>query len=206
MPALQERTYLEPQAPDEVRLEAVLHQPGSGTDAAVAVCHPHPQYGGDMDNYVVAAICGSLVDAGIAALRFNFRGTGGSAGVYGGGEAEVRDLQLALRWLSEDRKFVRLAACGYSFGALVANRARDVAAIACVSPANPVVATDVPTLIVIGDSDQFMPAEKLRAFAEQHEGVSLEVFRGDDHFWPVALDAAAGTVSSFLKRHLEGED
>ncbi|HEX5940297.1 MAG TPA: alpha/beta fold hydrolase [Dehalococcoidia bacterium] len=204
MPAVQNRVYIEPEAAGEVRLEAVLHLPESAT-AAVAVCHPHPQYGGDMDNYVVTALCEALTGAGVAALRFNFRGTGTSEGVHEDGEGEVRDLASALRWLKNDRQFARVAACGYSFGAHVANRAQDVAAIACISPANPLVATEAPLLVAIGDRDQFMPVERLQGFVEQHDNVTLEVSATDDHFWPAGLATMAARASEFLAEHLERE-
>lgn len=203
MPALQERLFLEPAGSGEVRLEAVLHLPESEASSGVAVCHPHPQYGGDMDNYVVTALCEQLTTAGLAALRFNFRGTGASGGSYDAGAGEVHDLEAALRWLREREGTSNVAACGYSFGALIANRARDVAAIACVSPANPLVETGVPLFVVIGDQDQFMGAETLRASAEEQSNLTLEVFQGVDHFWGRGLNEASAKVASFLRQHLE---
>jgi uncharacterized protein len=197
-----ERLFLEGQGPGEVRLEAVLHRPEPQAAAAVAVCHPHPQYGGDMDNYVVIALCERLSAAGMAALRFNFRGTGKSEGSYEGGAGEVADLAAALRWLRGHDEISRLGACGYSFGAMVANRAKDVAAIACVSPANPLVAADVPLLLVSGEEDQFVRPAALREFADQHEGVEVEVFPGVDHFWQSGLGEVTERVVSFLRRHL----
>jgi alpha/beta superfamily hydrolase len=81
----------------DVQLEAVLHLPdGVPPFAGVVVCHPHPRYGGDMNNNVVLAVTRALTDRGIAALRFNFRGVGGSAGSYDDGRGETEDAQHAL--------------------------------------------------------------------------------------------------------------
>ena len=202
MPALQERLFLDPVGPSGVRLEAVLHMPESKARSAVAVCHPHPQYSGDMDNYVVLALREQLTASGLAALRFNFRGTGGSDGSYDSVRGEVKDLEAALRWLRERDGISRVAASGYSFGALIANRSSGVAAIACVSPANPLVVTEEPLLVVTGDQDQFVDVGSLRAFAEEQSNVTLEVLPGGDHFWGSGLNEASEKVASFLRRHL----
>jgi alpha/beta superfamily hydrolase len=202
MPAPAERLFIEPAGPQEVRLEAVLHQPESAATAGVVVCHPHPQYGGDMDNYVVGALCEQFTALGLAALRFNFRGTRGSEGSYEGGSGEVVDLESALRWLRSREGISRVAASGYSFGALIANRARQVAAIACVSPASPLVETECPLFVAIGERDQFMNRDELQTFAEGKANVTLEVFEGADHFWGVGLGEASAKVSAFLHEHL----
>ncbi|MFQ5880446.1 MAG: alpha/beta hydrolase, partial [Dehalococcoidia bacterium] len=72
----------------ELSLEGVLHRPEASPLAAVVVCHPHPLYGGDMDNQVVVSICRELAATGLTALRFNFRGVGASQGSFGGGVGE----------------------------------------------------------------------------------------------------------------------
>src|SRR6185295_8845408 len=108
-------------AAGDVRLEGRLAVPAGATRGAV-VCHPHPQYGGTMDNNVVVAVTDALRAAGLATLRFNFRGVGSSEGRHGGGAAEVGDAHAALAHLRaagiED-----VALVGYSFGAAVAARA-----------------------------------------------------------------------------------
>jgi alpha/beta superfamily hydrolase len=111
----------------ELTLVGVLHRPQGTGLPAVAVCHPHPLYGGDMENNVVVSLCGALADAGVAALRFNFRGVGGSGGSHGGGIGERQDALAALDFLAGvagvDGGGLGLA--GYSFGALVALGAAD---------------------------------------------------------------------------------
>jgi alpha/beta superfamily hydrolase len=149
---------------DGLTLEGVLHVPASGATpiGAVVVCHPHPLYGGEMNNNVVVAIARALLGRSVAVLRFNFRGVGGSQGAHGGGVGEQDDVLAALRLTSEHALLagVPLGLAGYSFGAGVALRAaarsahaqdtwrpstgaaggerslpRDPAALALVSPA-----------------------------------------------------------------------
>src|SRR5258706_6097726 len=81
-------------------LEGRLAAPPAATRGAV-VCHPHPQYGGDMDNPVVVAAAQALAARGVAALRFNFRGVGDSEGSYSGNLSETEDARAALGVLNE---------------------------------------------------------------------------------------------------------
>ena len=74
-------------------LESVLEMPGGDHPIAVAlVCHPHPQHGGTMQNKVVHTLARAFLGTGIAALRFNFRGVGSSAGSFDEGNGEVQDV------------------------------------------------------------------------------------------------------------------
>jgi len=83
-----------------LRLEGSVSIPTS-PGHAVAVCHPHPEYGGSMDDGIVTTVAHSLQKAGIATLCFNFRGVGRSEGRHGGGVGEVDDVRAALDWLAE---------------------------------------------------------------------------------------------------------
>lgn len=96
----------------------------------VVICHPHPLHGGDMDNNVVMGVNDALLRCGIATLRFNFRGAGGSHGLHDNGVGEVDDALAALRLLAtaEGVDAARLGLAGYSFGAGVAVRATSGAA------------------------------------------------------------------------------
>ena len=101
------------------RLEALLEAPADAAFAAV-VCHPHPGLGGTMHNHATYRLAKAVVARGGAALRFNTRGTGRSAGAYDGGRGEADDTRAALAWLAASRPGLPLLACGFSFGAWMA--------------------------------------------------------------------------------------
>lgn len=90
-------------------------------DRSVVLCHPHPLYGGSMSTPVIMTVEQAFQEAGYTTLAFNFRGVGGSAGAYAGGQAEVADVTGALTCLEEvlGRRAGRLAVAGYSFGSFV---------------------------------------------------------------------------------------
>src|SRR3954468_6860364 len=99
-------------------LEALLKESPAPFAAAV-ICHPHPQFGGTMNNNVVFRVAKAFVDAGGSALRFNFRGVGRSTGVYAGGDGEEEDAAAALDFLAQRHPGVPLWMAGFSFGARV---------------------------------------------------------------------------------------
>src|SRR5258708_31867953 len=109
------------------QLEAILKAPASPVAAAV-VCHPHPLGGGTMNNNVVYRAAKALHEAGLAVLRFNFRGVGASTGRYDGGAGEEEDALAALDLLAQLHPRLPLWMAGFSFGARVGLSvgARDV--------------------------------------------------------------------------------
>lgn len=106
----------------EHALEGILTN--NSKRAGVAICHPNPLYGGDMDNNVVHAIEQGFSAKGFTTLKFNFRGVGESKGFHGEGVGEVQDLLAAVRFLRrelDDSASVVLS--GYSFGAWICSMA-----------------------------------------------------------------------------------
>ena len=101
------------------RLQAELLEPAAAPAFTATVAHPHPLYGGDMDNHVVTTAADAVAELGGAALRFNFRGTGGSEGRHDAGRGETDDLAACEQELR--RRYPRLprVGIGYSFGAVV---------------------------------------------------------------------------------------
>ena len=117
---------------DGIVLEGQLDLPDEGAatpSAGVVICHPHPQYGGEMTNNVVMAVSSSIVAYGMAALRFNFRGVGRSGGAYDNGVGEQDDALAALEALATGvvgddlPDEMRVGLAGYSFGGGVARGA-----------------------------------------------------------------------------------
>jgi hypothetical protein len=143
-------------ASDGVELAGDIAVPDDPTRAAI-VCHPHPQYGGNRFNNVVTALFDALPDAGIAALRFDFRAD------FSGGSGERLDAIAALDLLAREVPGVPLVALGYSFGALIALGLDDdrVTALGLVAPplamAPDVDAPRVRTLVLTPAHDQFSP-------------------------------------------------
>lgn len=113
-------------------LEA-LHLDLADARGVALACHPHPLFAGTMQNKVVATLQRAARDAGLATLRFNFRGVGQSAGSYAEGIGEIDDAEAAARWLLERHPGLPLTLMGFSFGSCVAGNlagrleAQDVA-------------------------------------------------------------------------------
>jgi alpha/beta superfamily hydrolase len=190
------------------RLEGYASVPAGATHAVV-VCHPHPEYGGTMDDGIVTAVARSLGAAGIATLRFNFRGVGRSEGRHSGGGAEIDDVRAALDCLAERAPGARLALAGYSFGAAVAvraagvdRRAERVAAIAlpaAMLDAEFLAECRTPLLLVHGDRDQFAPVAQLEAIlARCPAPTEVERIPGADHFLYPATDRIGARIVRFV--------
>lgn len=194
-----------------------MASPGDAASACpgVALCHPHPLMGGTMDNALVLAVSRSLLEQGIATLRFNFRGVGRSEGAYDEGEGEIEDVAAALQVLGKlpgvDGK--RLGLVGYSFGAVVSLAGLEkygrIRAMALVSP--PLRAFEglkeskpgVPKLVISGDRDQVVNSEALEgAVAQNLRGAELEIIPGANHVWAGLESSAADEVARFLAPHL----
>src|SRR5436305_5768827 len=102
------------------RLEAMLKEPRAGSIRGVAlVLHPHPLGGGTMHNKVVFRAAAALNDAGLIALRINFRGVGQSTGTHDEGYGERDDARAGLDYLADNYPAQEITLCGFSFGARV---------------------------------------------------------------------------------------
>jgi len=200
----------------DAQLEGILSVPerhASLVPGAI-ICHPHPQYGGDMDNNVVCAVSDALERLPLTVLRFNFRGVNGSGGIHDGGRAEVRDVLAALDFVSS-QAFIDsdlLSIVGYSFGAFVglqaALRTADkVKAIAAISP--PVAVYDfgflqeisTSLLIVAGDNDDYCPESELaRIYDTVAAPKQQAIITGANHFYWGKEAAVARQIADFLKQ------
>jgi alpha/beta superfamily hydrolase len=151
-------------------LEAKLEFPEDGVarrDVCAIVCHPLPTDGGTMDNKVVTTTARALRELGITTLRFNFRGTGNSAGEFDHGDGESDDLRAVAAWLRAEHPAAQLWLAGFSFGAFVSlKNAVELRADAVISIAPPVAGRgwdfsriellQVPWLVVMGEADEIV--------------------------------------------------
>jgi hypothetical protein len=197
---------------EKIQLEAAFGFAERGGRApGVIICHPHPQYGGSMDNNVVWALFEAFVGRGYAAVAFNFRGVGRSGGRYEEGEGEARDVLAALDWL-DGRPEVRglgLGVLGYSFGAWVGLRAAlaepRVRCMGAVAPPLAMYSFEflkqlrMPLFVVSGDRDPFCPADGPGALgSDLSNRIVWKTLAGVDHFfWSHEREAAEHLADEF---------
>jgi hypothetical protein len=202
------------------RLEALLNDGAPDAPCAALVCHPHPLGGGTMHNKVVYHAMKALNDPawglGWPVLRFNFRGTGLSQGIYDG-EAETEDVLAALQWLESEYNRP-VAVVGYSFGAAMALNAccglspkqRNIKAIAALGlplqaegidfhyPS--LIGCTLPKLFLSGDRDPFAPAEALKKVVDSAaQPKRLLLFSHADHFFTGQLVPLQSALAGWMK-------
>jgi uncharacterized protein len=184
-------------AADGAALVGDLVVPEHAAVAAI-VCHPHPQFGGDRFNHVVTAIFERLPAAGIAALRFDFRGD------FTGGVGERLDAIAALDHLAGEVPEAALVAVGYSFGAMIALGAADprVTALALVAPplamATAVASPRVPTLVLTPAHDQFSAPAANAPIVDAWPEVDHRVVAMADHSLVGHTASVADQVTAWL--------
>lgn len=203
----------------ELSLEGTLHLPSEeGRFPGVVICHPHPQYGGDMYNVIVASLARSLCDVGIAALRFHFRGVDMSEGSFDGGIGEIEDAVEAMEYLTlnENVDASRVGIVGYSFGAAVAlaaasrsNLPQALVSIACPSRVfNEMSAQELllPKLLILGEHDHDFPAQQFKFMARRFsDPKAVEVISGADHFFGGHVSEVVTLATNFFSKWLGDE-
>ena len=180
---------------------------------AVALCHPHPLYGGTMETKLVARTARRLSDAGFQTLRFNFRGVGRSEGSWSGGTGERDDLRAALDFILARLPEARLGVFGFSFGAMVAldvgSERSDVEVLVAVAPpvavftSYPPPDSPKPTFVIGAGADEIVDPERLREWYEKRKGVKqFRMFPDADHLFADDSYAVADEVARFVLKHI----
>jgi hypothetical protein len=197
-------------------IEGVLQEHhGAAHPLAAIVCHPHPQFGGTLHNKVTHKVAATLHGLGAAALRFNFRGVGRSAGSFDGGRGEREDARAALAWLAARHPRARRWVAGFSFGSWIAAglAASDPSVERLILVAPPVARSDfsalrearVPKLVVQGTDDDLCPPEALRPELERWaEPKRLILVEGATHFFDRRLGELAEALLHALREPATG--
>ncbi|MDP6538949.1 MAG: alpha/beta hydrolase [Planctomycetota bacterium] len=197
------------------RLEARLWESRDGGEARAAAvfCHPHPLFGGTMHSTVCFRAARALQEAGLAVLRFNFRGAGLSEGEHDGAGGEEDDLEVALDWMAERYPGLALWAGGTSFGArcAAAYTARTRRPERIVLVALPVTAFDCSAveelrtagLVCQGEADEFGNLAELEAHHPNlYGGLELAEVEGADHFFEGRIEELTALVRGTARRWL----
>ena len=207
---LQERmvTIARRDAPAET-LEGIFLAAAPGGARGAVLAPPHPLYGGSIENPVLTELAYACTKAGLASLRFNWRGVGASAGEPSGSAADAdADYGAALDHLAETVAGPLLAG-GYSFGSAAALRAAAASARverlllvapppALVPPAA-IAASGRRTLVLVGEYDTLAPAGELSAAFERAPQVELHVIPHADHFFGEGLAEIAHLAAAWLE-------
>ena len=177
-------------------------------------CHPHPLYGGSMDDAVIDLARTRFAATGGGATLFNFRGVGASDGQHDGGAGEVDDVVAVVRWLADHEAATAPLLVGYSFGSAVAWRAAAQldAVTHTVLIAPPIGSMAYPhseslaATVIAGSMDPFVDAARLDAWLAAQPGATLLAVAGADHFFlghqrelAGALDQAFGSEARHLR-------
>ena len=194
------------------RLEAILKEPRTGSIRGVAlVLHPHPLGGGTMHNKVVFRAAAALNDAGLIALRINFRGVGQSTGTHDEGYGERDDARAGLDYLAENYAHQEITLCGFSFGARVGLEVgiTDERVVRLISIGTPVDKYDFsflsacrkPILFVHGEHDEYGSVTRLsELIAKIQAPVELKVIKGAGHFFDDQLDELKRVITEWILR------
>lgn len=192
-------------------LEGLLQErAGIAPPIAAVICHPHPLYGGTLNNKVVHRVASTLHSLGAAVLRFNFRGVGKSAGTHDRGAGEIDDARAALGWMRARYPGASAWVGGFSFGSWVAARlaARGPEAERLILVAPPVRTASfaalhecaTPKIIVQGTADDTCPlAELEREYPSWAEPKRLVLVEGASHFFDRRLTELADGLTAAIR-------
>ncbi len=182
-------------------IEAAIDLPEGTVRGVALVAHPHPQYGGTLDNKVVQTLARVFAALGYAAVRPNFRGVGASEGRYDEGRGEVEDLRAAWAFARRTYGAAPPVLAGFSFGAVMQARlAAQVVPERMVLvgvAVNHFEAPPVPadTLLIHGERDETVPLAAVLDWVRSFD-LPVIVVPGADHFFHGRLPLLRGLVQN----------
>lgn len=200
------------------RIEGRYHQSENKQAPAALILHPHPLYGGTMNNKVVYALFNAFKQSGFSVLRINFRGVGRSQGKFDNGVGELADAATALDWLQLQNPDVSsFWISGFSFGAWIAMqlmmRRPEIQAFAVAAP--PVNKFDFSFLspcpshgiVVQGEQDSIVSEEAVAEFVDKlskqkNTNIDYQIVFGADHFFREKTDELIEVVQQYVSQKI----
>ncbi len=203
----------------EGRLEGRYH-PDPEKDAPIAlILHPHPKFGGTMNNPVTYSLHYAFRDMGFTVMRFNFRGVGRSQGEFDQGIGELSDAASALDYLQAQNQNARACwVAGFSFGAwigmqLLMRRPEISGFISVAPPANMydfsfLAPCPSSGLIINGDADRIVPTEEVIKLSDKlkaQKGITIthQTVPEANHFFEKGMDTLVGNIKDYVVRRME---
>ncbi|WP_309682607.1 alpha/beta fold hydrolase [Polaromonas sp.] len=192
-------------------LDIAIDTPPGASRGVAVIAHPHPLFGGTLDNKVVQTLARAFIQCGWTAVRFNFRGVGGSAGSHDEGRGELEDLLAVVQHAAPEASGAPLALAGFSFGAFVTTHAferlhasRRIEKLVLVgtsvsrAPAAPIAAAaHLNTLVVHGELDDTVLLPAVLDWARP-QALPVTVVPGGGHFFHGQLPL----LKNLVIRHL----
>ena len=191
-------------------IECAVDRPEGASLGLAVVCHPHPQFGGTLDNKVVQTLARAFLQLGWTAVRFNFRGIGRSAGTWAEGPGEIDDARAVIDTWRAGPEFAAQPwlLAGFSFGGYVAAEvasrlepAKKPARLVLVGPSTekqPLADVPADTLVIHGEADDVVPLRATLDWARP-QSLPVVVFPGVGHFFHGQLATLKNVVVRELR-------
>ncbi len=195
-------------------MECALDVPLTAPRGIALVAHPHPLYGGTMDNKVAVTLARTFVALGYVAVRFNFRGVGASAGVHDDGKGETDDMLVMLEHMQSRYPGLPVALTGFSFGTYVqamlqqrlvaeGRPAERLALIGTAAGKWPMPDVPADTILIHGEQDDTITLTQVLDWARPQD-LPVIVIPGADHFFHRKLGHIKNFVIQLWRRDGEG--
>ena len=194
-----------------IKLEVEYFLPEIDTNrTCLLICHPHPQFGGDMYNNVVSSIFNNVINHNLGTFRFNFRGVGKSTGSHSNGQGELSDVKGCIDFLTNNLKINSILICGYSYGAAIGcsavNYSKNVIGFIAISFPWDFMGleyklntqTNKPKLFIQGNKDELAHYDRFLKHYEDYDiPKKFEIINGADHFYWGYEEQVANLVYRF---------
>ncbi len=170
------------------KLEVVVNDPGPSRRAIALIAHPHPLYGGTLDNKVAQTLAKTFFELNCVALRPNFRGVGASEGKYDEGRGEVDDMLAVHAYAKKRFGDLPVYSAGFSFGGFIASqicKKTKINQLVMIAPAVetfPVGDVEKNTIVIHGELDETVAYKHILDWARPQE-LAIITIPGADHFF-----------------------
>ena len=182
------------------QLEVVINRPLSTPRGIALIAHPHPLYGGTLENKVVQTLASTFAELDCVALRMNFRGVGGSEGKHDEGNGETDDMLCLADHAKREFGDLPIFLAGFSFGGFVQTKVatklaiRQMVLIAPAAGRFDVAEVKPDTLVIHGEQDDTVPLTAIMDWARP-QNLPIVVIPGADHFFHKRLHLIKQLVS-----------